>query len=177
MKTSYFGRMKEIPLHSRVAISLFVPKWYKGRRYMPLVPTREMIQLAKAGNEKEYSDQYFDILQKLDPEQVVNDLFIDTTLLCYEKPPKFCHRHLVASWLHSQLGIDVSEMDESGLDVVLPGGYARGIMRFYCPKYGSWFQGDHCSNCDCGGKDVKTYWEWSDELQGFVKKEKECCEA
>mgnify|MGYP001560619256 CR=1 FL=1 len=174
MNTSYFTRMKEIPLHSRVAISHSVPKWYRGRRYMPLAPTREMIALAKMGREGDYALQYIaHILKKLDPEQVITDLGTDTTLLCWEAPGKFCHRYMVARWLNNWLGIDVPEMAESDVDVILPSGYARSVMRFYCPKYGSWFQGDHCKKCDCGGKDVTTYWAWDDELQGYVKKEME----
>ena len=34
----------------------------------------------------------------------------DVILLCFEKPGEFCHRHLVAQWLKSNLNIDVIEI-------------------------------------------------------------------
>ena len=34
----------------------------------------------------------------------------DVVLLCYEKPPQFCHRHLVAKWLEKELNIKVEEL-------------------------------------------------------------------
>jgi uncharacterized protein (DUF488 family) len=32
-------------------------------------------------------------------------------LLCYEKPGDFCHRHIVAEWLHNNLGVHVEEFN------------------------------------------------------------------
>ena len=36
------------------------------------------------------------------------DVLDRLTLVCYEKPSEFCHRHLVADWL-TQHGADISE--------------------------------------------------------------------
>ena len=42
--------------------------------------------------------------------QEIYDLLKDKVLLCYEDPLLFCHRHIVAAWLESELGIIVPEV-------------------------------------------------------------------
>lgn len=36
----------------------------------------------------------------------------DIVLLCYEKPGRFCHRHILAAWLTDTLGLEVSEYND-----------------------------------------------------------------
>ena len=55
-----------------------------------------------------------EILDKLDKEEVLKflDSFeTDIILLCYEKSGDFCHRHIVAEWLHNNLGVHVEEFN------------------------------------------------------------------
>jgi len=57
-----------------------------------------------------YTDAYHqEVLSKLNPADVYRDLK-DSVLLCWEGPSKFCHRHIVASWLEAELGVIVTEL-------------------------------------------------------------------
>lgn len=62
-----------------------------------------------------YKPKYNAILQKLNPNTVVNELSKisngkDVVLLCHEKEGDFCHRRLVAEWLEKELNIKVKEL-------------------------------------------------------------------
>lgn len=110
--TSYFAKRSVrdsglIP----VAISLSVPKGFRGKRYLTLAPTREMINLAHDGKTEKYIKQYTEqILSRLDPQKVYNELD-GCVLLCWEKSGSFCHRRLVAEWLEKGTGNRVEEFD------------------------------------------------------------------
>ena len=105
-----------------LSISLWVPHFYKGREYHPLAPTEEILykwrraiatgNATSIKNAKEvYKQEYIkDILGKLDPETVLKDIGSNAILLCYESGTDFCHRHIVANWLTTHLGIEVLEL-------------------------------------------------------------------
>lgn len=97
---------KEIGSRNLVAICLYPPKWYTGRTYSALAPTKEMLKM----NEATYRKEYQKILDKLDPSKVYKDLGEDAILLCWEKPGEFCHRRLAAEWLENHLGVTVPEL-------------------------------------------------------------------
>lgn len=125
MKTSYFANMKNIT--NPIAICGWVPKFYTGPRYMKLAPKKEWFfkwkELKNSGKytdeemEKMYIDLYNrTVLSFLNPNDVWNELCAiypdtpsdDITLICYEKPGDFCHRHLVSKWLR-EAGFDIEE--------------------------------------------------------------------
>ena len=84
-----------------VAISRTTPKWWKGRRYLSLAPTKGLLTLWKGGHleEEDYEDIYLrDVLNHLNKEKVKEDLGEDAVLLCWERTG-FCHRHLALKWL------------------------------------------------------------------------------
>jgi uncharacterized protein (DUF488 family) len=59
-------------------------------------------------------DEYIEVykkqvLDKLDPRQVYEELGENAVLLCWEKSSDFCHRHLVAQWFKENLNIEVEE--------------------------------------------------------------------
>ena len=61
-------------------------------------------------NNRYYIEEYYkQVLSKLDPEIMYEDLK-NSVLLCYEEAPLFCHRHIVAAWLELTLGISVPEV-------------------------------------------------------------------
>jgi hypothetical protein len=111
MKTSYFAKYKG---KDAVSIALSTPSWYpQCRRYPVLMPTWEMLNKYKRDGDKEaYTLAYMEILSKLDPKKVYEDLGEDAVLLCWEKSSDFCHRHIVASWLEAKLGIKIYEYGE-----------------------------------------------------------------
>ena len=105
MQTSNFARNSKDP--NAVAISQGVPRWYKGRRYMPLAPSRELIKIEDEQLFRPLYDKQ--VLSKLDPQQVYADLGPDAIMLCWESPGKFCHRRVVAEWLEKALDIKIDE--------------------------------------------------------------------
>jgi len=113
MFTSYFGNVrKSLQGQNVVAIAQGIPKWYTGKRYMPLAPSWALIRLT---DEAEYCRGYAQVLAKLDARGVYEFLGGDAILLCWEKPGEFCHRRLVAEWLQLHLGITVPEWGQGGL--------------------------------------------------------------
>lgn len=110
MKTSYFARMNSKKFNhlkdKGIQISRSARYW-QGAKYPPLYPTWDLINLE---DEEEYRRRYRkEVLDKLDPWEVYNDLGEDAILLCHESIAKiesgeqFCHRHMVAEWLEEEL--------------------------------------------------------------------------
>ena len=108
IQTSYFAKYKG---ENAVSISLSKPQWYTTcREYKKLAPSWNLLNKYKQDKDEEfYIEQYYkDVLDKLDPKQVYEELGEDAVLLCWEKNG-FCHRFLVAKWLEDKLGIEVKE--------------------------------------------------------------------
>ncbi len=109
INTSYFGQIKKIS--NPVSISSSSPQWYTGPTYKPLAPDWWLVKAYKNGvlDEEAYKEVYFKQLSKLDMNKVLKEIQKlypkenEITLLCYEKPDDFCHRHLVADWFNTQL--------------------------------------------------------------------------
>jgi hypothetical protein len=105
---TYFGP-------GRISISRSLPRGKKAiPSYRALAPGPWFNSVSRDEYERLYAAQ----LAALDPEQVATDLKAlagdaEPVLLCFEKPPftetNWCHRRLVAAWLHSELGIVIPE--------------------------------------------------------------------
>ena len=125
--TSYFRKLKSLP-KSIIPISICgkSPEWYNGSQYKKLAPKYDFFMEWKKNQDNDYYVKCFNeqVLSNLEPFQVYQDLyyiaqdFVETlpeddirkklhkmgtpyciALICYEKPEKFCHRHLVSDWL------------------------------------------------------------------------------
>lgn len=108
MKTSNF---RYYTGDNGVAICIYPPIDWCGLQFPALAPTREIFFAKKQGkiNEEEYEKRYREeVLSKLDPQKIY-DIFKDNVLLCWENPGKFCHRRIVAQWLHETIGVIVDE--------------------------------------------------------------------
>lgn len=111
--TSYFGNRRNFRDLVPISIALYTPIYFKARRYNILSPSPEILSLKD--NEELYTKKFNDALKSINPMSVFETLEElshrrDIVLLCYEKPPQFCHRHLVAEWLEKELGIKVEEL-------------------------------------------------------------------
>jgi len=112
LKTSYFGNKAVVDNPNAVSIARWPPRWWGSRRrYIILAPSIDLLNRSKAGLSwpayvKEYQR---DVLGKLDPAKVLDDLGGGAMLLCWEKPGEDCHRRLVAAWLGKHLNIKVPE--------------------------------------------------------------------
>jgi hypothetical protein len=110
MNTSYFIKSAGHP--KAISIAGRAPKIFKGREYKILAPKIWFFQKYKLdGDVQFYTEQYqAEVLDPLDPKEVLRDLGEDAVLLCWEKPGEFCHRHLVAQWLKEKLNMEVTEL-------------------------------------------------------------------
>ena len=107
MQTSCYLRLKLIaPPAYPVAISVGLPRWYKGDAMRELAPTREMLKMSH----EEYEAFMRARLVKLDPEEMYRRLGPDAVLLCWEQPFQPCHRRMVAEWFEDALGIAIPEV-------------------------------------------------------------------
>lgn len=107
--TSNFSGKK---IGTAIGIARYAPKNFIGPSYKRLAPYQWMLK--ESVSEDEYKKAFKKILAELNPHQVVEDLYKyapgkDITLLCYEKPGEFCHRHMVAEWL-VEAGYEVEEV-------------------------------------------------------------------
>src|SRR5215470_1198902 len=103
--TSNFAKSGKHP--EAVAISQGVPRFYKGRRYMPLAPPRWLL---KAKDRELFDREYGKQLDALDAKQVAEELGPNAILLCWESFNVRCHRRLVAELLEQKLGIVEPEL-------------------------------------------------------------------
>lgn len=110
MNTSYFSKSGRHP--NAVSIAGRAPDGFSGREYKVLAPKYWFFKKYKEDGDKEfYTDRYLEeVLKPLDPLKVVEDLGRDAVLLCWEKPGKFCHRHIVADWIQEKVGVLVEEL-------------------------------------------------------------------
>ena len=100
----------------RISIARYAPRGTPAgfRQYRALAPDADMLKMTQAL----YLPRYAAILDRLDPQQVWDDLHRlagdqEPVLLCWERPPftptNWCHRRLVADWFRDRLGIEVPE--------------------------------------------------------------------
>ena len=104
--TSNFAKSGKYP--DAVAISQGVPRFYQGKRYLPLAPPRWLL---KTKDPELFDLEYRKQLESLVAKQVAEDLGPNAIILCWESFNVRCHRRLVAEWLEEQLGIVVPELE------------------------------------------------------------------
>ncbi len=110
MKTSNFSKWDKNCTNA-ISIAAKAPEWYTGREYKKLAPKYWFFKKYKEdGDEEFYTEQYYkEVLDKLDPQTVYDELGENAVLLCWEGHSKFCHRFLVAEWLEENLKITIKE--------------------------------------------------------------------
>lgn len=111
--TSYWGNAKKLIKEGiePVAICRGKPKWFNGRAEDRLAPTWPMMRMALP----EFWEAYREMLTHVDPEEVARSIWDGrkaeaVALMCYEKDPMDCHRHVAGEWL-TEAGIEVIEWD------------------------------------------------------------------
>lgn len=99
----------------RISIARYEPDYITGLpRYSGLAPTSPMLDM----DYDEYRDEFWRILQPLNPQVVWEELHILVTpmepvLLCWEglqKRGQWCHRTMVAKWFEATLDVEVPEL-------------------------------------------------------------------
>ncbi len=131
IQTSYFGRIGSKNFKGRGLNAVSIARgnrYWSGPTYAPLMPSWELIK--GDYSQEEYEELYREqVLSKLDPMDVLDELGHDVILLCHEKyddivaGKTFCHRHIVARWLEEELwlnygmDIDVNELLDTKSDL------------------------------------------------------------
>ena len=116
----YTGNYSNCNIENTVSISGDRGKsvGYIGKEYISLAPKlsfwkewhENVKNLSDQENNNFYIKEYYKtVLSKLDAKQLVKELK-NNILLCYEEPKLFCHRHIVAAWIETELGIFVPEI-------------------------------------------------------------------
>lgn len=114
--TSYFANWRHFPGEAvAVGVTRFKPDYWQGANLESLAPSEGLLRDYRNKNVDEYvfKMRYLGELRErgLTPEFVRNELYqyskgFDVVLCCYEKPKDFCHRHILAEWL----GTDIEEL-------------------------------------------------------------------
>ena len=116
--TGYFDRLSDYQKAGLTPVDIggYSPKGYTGLRFRELAPKKIWWQEwhdRHLGNDW-YREKYQEtVLNCLNPHEVaqrLQSLGNHVVLLCREKPPRFCHRHLAAEWLQKS-GIAVKEYE------------------------------------------------------------------
>ena len=113
MKTSYFSNPRIKDTHFPVRISWGNPrfklKYEIGAIWESAKPTRE------GENQEEAKAAYLADLEAIPLKEEIAELEKmaegqELVFLCFEKPPKFCHREWLAEFLRSR-GYEISELE------------------------------------------------------------------
>lgn len=117
--TSYYGNAAVLDLYNvvKIRIALYAPRYTKAHENCPsLAPSKSLLSDIKNDliGPPEYTVRYEEELSQLNPEKVYQELLDlgkgrDVVILCYEKPPDFCHRHIAANWFKDELGVELIE--------------------------------------------------------------------
>ena len=115
--TGYYAKLKKYLEDGLIPISIAgkAPNFYNGIQYKKFAPSWDIFSKWKSGeiDNSQYTARFQDeILNKLNKEEVktfLNSFETDIILLCYEKSGDFCHRHIVANWIETELNEQVKE--------------------------------------------------------------------
>lgn len=114
LHTGYYAKHGKLP--GAISISVRPPRWFPGMpHFAPLAPDERLVVAYKAGriSAELYTQRYLDVLNTGEhtAQQVAALLEDGAVLLCYERPPNFCHRHIAAEWLRANVpGIEIAEL-------------------------------------------------------------------
>lgn len=116
--TGYYARHGK--LSGAVSISVRPPNWFPSMAHCAaLAPPAEIVRRYKAGLIPEIGytilyNTYLNHHLNRTPQEVADSLPDRSILLCYEKPPKFCHRYLAAKWLMEHVpDLVITELEAS----------------------------------------------------------------
>lgn len=122
--TSYFANVKNLP-ESFIPISIAAktPDGFKGFKLGDFKPKYEFFQKWKETGDDDYYVEHYkkEVLDKINLPSLIRSLEMlvknynlsknaTFVFICYERPEKFCHRHLVAEFL-TKNGYDCTEYE------------------------------------------------------------------
>jgi uncharacterized protein YeaO (DUF488 family) len=113
--TGYFGGVKKPHQHDIVSIAAGQPRWLQVlHKHSALAPRYTLLKDFRSDfiSESQYVTFFNAMLDKLNPAETLQQLNVmsqSAIMCCHCKTTDFCHRHLVAEWLESNLDITIHE--------------------------------------------------------------------
>ena len=116
--TGYYNRLTDYKKAGLTPVDIagYSPSGYIGIRYPKLAPKKIWWQewhdnhLSNDWYEEKYRKTVLNLLNPQKTAQQLQSFGEHIVLLCREKPPEFCHRHLVAKWFREH-NINVREYE------------------------------------------------------------------
>jgi len=110
MNTSYFAKSASHP--NAISIARRNPLYYTGLTYCKLAPPEHLFRKYMLDEDDHFFQFNYiaEVLENLDPIEVIQDIGKEAILLCWEKPGQFCHRRLVSQWFRDTIGLIVMEL-------------------------------------------------------------------
>ena len=117
--TSYYANYKAYSGFYRIGISRKTPNNATDISLKFLAPDSSLLYDYKNGSigEEEYARRYLSSLEELHDNETLDKFThylinhsMDVVLLCYERPDKLCHRHLLADYLNRHYGLEIREL-------------------------------------------------------------------
>jgi len=110
--TSYYANRK--CKFTKVAISLYPPKWFIGHTMSMLAPPQHIFNMRQ--DRAKYTNAFNDYLESLSLIEINDGLrlydFENVALCCFEslrKPGEWCHRTIVAEFLNRTFNLNIQE--------------------------------------------------------------------
>ena len=116
IKTGYFANWRKYQNegYEMIGIVRYVPSYFNGKNLINLAPSVELLNDYKKGliNEDNFREVYNSYLEEnfnLVYSDLANLNLDKIVLCCFEKPDKFCHRHILADFLNAKLNLNIKE--------------------------------------------------------------------
>lgn len=113
--TGFFSGVKKPHQHDIVSIAAGQPRWLQVlHKHSALAPRYVLLNDFRNNviSESQYVTFFNAMLDKLNPAEVLEQLTTmspSAIMCCHCNTTHFCHRHLVAEWLESNLDIEIHE--------------------------------------------------------------------
>ena len=117
--TGYYGLAHKYSGMGLKLISISVsepPLMYIDGKIPSLCPDKQILFDYKNGNidEIEYTSKYLDQLDRIGIREIlrfIHKFGDDFVLLCWERPDKFCHRHILADYINKRTKLEIKEYE------------------------------------------------------------------
>lgn len=117
MKTGYFYQLKNNIIPGAVSIAVGKPSYVTIHKELrSLAPPWILLNAYRNGEitEAQYTEVFSEQLLKLNPKTILDELELiasddELVIMCHCGSKSFCHRHLVAEWLQSNMHVEIEE--------------------------------------------------------------------
>lgn len=125
MKTGYFNLLRSNNIQGAISIARWKPKYVPIQKEMvSLAPYSKLLQDFRADKITawEYQQKYLEQLNKLDPNQVIEEMHKiagegnEPVLMCHCGKNDFCHRQIFAKWLEEKAGVIIEEFNVGAVE-------------------------------------------------------------